>query len=61
MPTHPASPDPSRVHAADEAAPGEAQTGDATCPACGGSGLMDASPCPECDGSGRITAIAPDA
>ena len=61
MPIHPASPDPSRVRAGDESAPGEAQTGEAICPSCGGSGLMDGGACPECDGTGRITAIVGDA
>jgi hypothetical protein len=38
----------------DEAEPGTPGTGDALCPACGGSGKIDGEPCDECEGSGRV-------
>jgi DnaJ-class molecular chaperone len=61
MPTRPASDEPSRVRAGDEDAPGAPQTGEAICPSCGGSGLLDGGICPECNGEGRINAIVGDA
>ena len=61
MPIRPASDEPTRVRAGELDAPGAAQTGEAICPSCGGSGLLDAILCPECDGKGRLSAIVSDA
>jgi DnaJ-class molecular chaperone len=38
----------------DEAAPGTPGTGEAVCPACGGSGRRGGEPCGSCGGTGRI-------
>jgi DnaJ-class molecular chaperone len=40
----------------DQARPGTPGTGEAVCPACGGSGKRGVSDCPECQGTGKITA-----
>ena len=41
----------------DEAPPDTPGTGEAPCPACGGSGRdRQGQPCSNCEGSGRITA-----
>lgn len=45
----------------DEDDPGAPQTGEDTCPTCGGSGVMGDGECPQCLGSGKITAIVGDA
>jgi RecJ-like exonuclease len=38
----------------DEAQPGAPGTGENTCPACSGSGTLNAAPCPECGGTGIV-------
>jgi RecJ-like exonuclease len=46
----------------DEAAPGTAQTGEAICPVCNGSGSKaGAEKCENCGGTGRIVQIVGDA
>lgn len=45
----------------DESRPGSAQTGEAICPACSGSGRRDGAACDQCAGTGRIVAIVGDA
>ena len=37
------------------------QTGENTCPACSGSGLIDGKPCGECGGTGKVTETVGDA
>lgn len=39
----------------DQAPPGTPGTGEALCPACGGSGRIGAQPCEQCDGTGIVT------
>ena len=41
--------------------PGTAQTGEVTCPACGGTGRRGEAPCRECEGTGRVRQIVGDA
>ena len=53
--------DAERKNPGDEDAPGTKQTGDDTCPACGGSGRLNQKACPDCGGSGKITVIVGDA
>ena len=38
----------------DQAAPGTPGTGENICPACKGSGKIEAQPCPTCGGTGKI-------
>jgi DnaJ-class molecular chaperone len=38
----------------DEAAPGTPSTGEALCPACGGSGRVSERPCENCGGTGKV-------
>ncbi|WMT92632.1 hypothetical protein [Pelagibacterium sp. H642] len=45
----------------DETEPGTKQSGEATCPRCGGSGKIDDEPCPDCKGSGTVNVIVGDA
>ncbi len=45
----------------DEAAPGAAQTGETTCPECGGTGRVRDEGCPNCGGTGRVVQIVGDA
>jgi len=62
MPTHPASPEPSRIGIdGEEARADEIHSTEAVCPSCGGSGRLDGVPCPECNGTGRAGAIVRDA
>jgi hypothetical protein len=40
----------------DDAPPGTPGTGEALCPACGGSGsVAGGARCPECNGTGKVT------
>jgi DnaJ-class molecular chaperone len=39
----------------DEAEPGAPGSGDALCPACGGSGRLDGRTCESCNGTGTVT------
>ncbi len=45
----------------DEAAPGAAQTGEALCPECGGTGRIQSGECRNCGGTGRVVQIVGDA
>ena len=46
----------------DEASPGTEQTGENTCPVCGGSGKNAAqAPCPNCGGTGVVIVTVGDA
>jgi DnaJ-class molecular chaperone len=49
------------LNPADEGAAGDAQTGEALCPRCSGSGRLPAGDCPDCGGTGRIIQIVGDA
>jgi DnaJ-class molecular chaperone len=39
----------------DQAPAGTPGTGEAVCPACGGSGRLGTQSCPNCEGTGKIT------
>jgi DnaJ-class molecular chaperone len=41
--------------------PGPTQTGEVTCPDCGGSGHKAEATCPTCEGTGRVRQIVGDA
>ncbi|MGG5823033.1 hypothetical protein [Falsiroseomonas sp. HW251] len=41
--------------------PGESQSGEVTCPACGGTGRKGEAVCPTCEGTGRVRQIVGDA
>jgi DnaJ-class molecular chaperone len=45
----------------DQAAPGAPQTGETTCPECGGSGRAGGGDCPNCGGTGQVVQIVGDA
>jgi DnaJ-class molecular chaperone len=45
----------------DEAEPGTPQTGEAPCPACGGSGKLGQEPCGNCGGTGVVIKNVGDA
>ena len=45
----------------DEAPPGTPQTGETTCPECGGSGRVQDGDCPNCGGTGQVVQIVGDA
>jgi DnaJ-class molecular chaperone len=45
----------------DESAPGSPQTGEVTCPACGGSGRASGAACTNCGGTGLVVQIVGDA
>jgi DnaJ-class molecular chaperone len=45
----------------DEGAPGTPQTGEASCPECGGTGRAQGGDCPNCGGTGRVVQIVGDA
>ncbi len=45
----------------DEVAPGTSQTGETTCPECGGTGRAQGGECPNCGGTGQVTQIVGDA
>ena len=45
----------------DEAAPGAPQTGETTCPECGGTGRVQSGECPNCGGTGLVVQIVGDA
>jgi DnaJ-class molecular chaperone len=55
------SPEASGKRNGDEVAPGTPQSGEAICPACGGTGRIDDKACPDCEGSGKIVALVGDA
>ncbi|HEX2137715.1 MAG TPA: hypothetical protein VHG30_17780 [Microvirga sp.] len=43
-----------KLNPGDQAAPGTPGTGENICPACKGSGKIEAQPCPTCGGTGKI-------
>ncbi len=45
----------------DEAAPGAPQTGETTCPECGGTGRTGSGDCSNCGGTGMVVQIVGDA
>jgi DnaJ-class molecular chaperone len=46
----------------DEVPPGTPQSGEATCPECGGTGLVAGSKaCQVCGGTGKVTQLVGDA
>ena len=45
----------------DEAAPDAPQTGETTCPECGGTGRAGGGDCPNCGGTGMVVQIVGDA
>lgn len=45
---------PRAMRPGDQAPPGTPGTGEALCPACGGSGKLSGQPCPDCNGTGVI-------
>lgn len=45
----------------DEVPAGSPQSGEDTCPVCGGSGKVDAQPCANCSGTGVVTVLVGDA
>jgi hypothetical protein len=56
MPHDDPTPAPSMPAPGDEAPPGTPGTGEAVCPACGGSGRRDdGQRCTDCQGSGKVT------
>jgi len=57
----PASPGGATRNPGDEAAPGAPQTGETTCPECGGTGRAQNGECPNCGGTGRVVQIVGDA
>jgi DnaJ-class molecular chaperone len=59
--TGPGSPETTIRNPGDEAAPGTSQTGETTCPECGGSGRAGSGDCPNCGGTGRVVQIVGDA
>ena len=59
--TGPGSPATAISNPGDEAAPGTPQTGETTCPECGGSGRAGSGDCPNCGGTGRMVQIVGDA
>jgi hypothetical protein len=52
---------PAKLNPGDEAKPGEPQSGEDVCPACGGSGRQNGSKCPSCGGTGIVIAVVGDA
>jgi DnaJ-class molecular chaperone len=61
-PTSPDMPAASTNNPGDQAAPGTEQTGENTCPVCGGSGRMpDQAKCSNCGGSGIVIETVGDA
>lgn len=60
-PQRPGIPRPAAGKPGDETPPGAKQSGETTCPRCGGKGSLGQVRCPDCQGSGRITAIVGDA
>lgn len=52
MATEPAQPE---THPGDQAPPGTPGTGENTCRACKGTGVVDGKPCDECGGTGVVT------
>ena len=51
----------SRLDPGDEAEPRPGETGENTCPECGGSGKQGSSDCANCGGTGYVTEIIGDA
>ncbi|HEY8611685.1 MAG TPA: hypothetical protein VIL69_10405 [Roseomonas sp.] len=45
----------------DETGPDASQTAQNTCPACGGSGMLEGKPCRSCEGTGTVTVTVGDA
>lgn len=56
-----ASPGATIRNPGDEAAPGAPQTGETTCPECGGTGRVQSGECPSCGGTGQVVQIVGDA
>jgi len=45
----------------DQGRPRTKQSGENTCPKCGGSGRIDEKACPDCGGTGKVIEIVGDA
>jgi RecJ-like exonuclease len=60
MPSAPQN--PGRMNPGDEATPGSAQSGEAICPKCGGTGkLAGSKECDNCGGTGIVVQLVGDA
>ena len=45
----------------DEVSPDTPQSGEALCPKCSGTGMIEGAACPECRGTGKVTVLVGDA
>jgi len=46
--------DKPKLNPGDQATPGTPGTGENVCPACKGTGRIEAQPCPTCGGTGKV-------